>query len=294
MVSELAGNVSRSADGTSRSVEREVQRNPWIITIGRVGWVAKGVVYVLIGLLAFRIATDDGGRARGEGEASRSGAIAEISERAWGTTLLWIVAIGLILYALWRLLSALLPGDDDASAWAHRIGYLASAAIYGFLAWTAISFARHSGGSGGQTEDARIERMTRTVMENGWGRWLVGAVGVGLLCLAVYFAIKGLRQPFEDDLEPGGVGPVSESMIVLMGRIGWVARAIVVALIGFFLVRSAVVFEPDEAEGLDGALRRVAGSGWGTALVVLTGLGLIVYGAYCVLSAQRKRLSGPS
>jgi hypothetical protein len=250
------------------------------------------VVYAIVGLLAFRIATDDTGG--GGEEASQSGAVARISESSFGTGVLWVIAIGLILYALWRLLSALLPGDDDASAWAHRVAYLASAALYFFLAWTAISFARHGGASGGQSEDARIERLTRSVMENGFGRWLVGAVGVGLIGLAVYFLTKGLRQRFSDELEPGGVGPVPERWIVAMGRIGWVARAAVVALIAVFLIRAAIVFDPDEAQGLDGALRRVVDSGWGTVLVILTGLGLIVYGLYCVISAPRRRLSGPS
>jgi NADH:ubiquinone oxidoreductase subunit 5 (subunit L)/multisubunit Na+/H+ antiporter MnhA subunit len=222
--------------------------------------------------------------------------VAEIADSSAGTVLLWVIGIGLFLYAAWRLFTAVLPGDDGGEAAIKRVGYLASAIIYTFLAWTALSFAMagSSSGSGEQTEDARIERLTRSVMESSTGRWLVGLVGVLLFGLAAYFLVKGLRRNFEDELEPGGVGPVSRVWLERLGRIGWVARSVTVALIATFLVRAAVTYNAQEAEGLDGALRRTADTTLGMWLVVLTGAGLVVYGIYCVISAPRRKLSGPS
>jgi hypothetical protein len=205
---------------------------------------------------------------------------------------LWAVGIGLALYVVWRIVSVLLPAENSAKAWATRAGYAVSAIVYAALAWTAISFARRDAASGGQTEDSRVDKFTRDVMENSGGRWLVGLIGAVLIGVAAYFLHKGVTASFRDDLRGGGVGPFTEQQIVRLGQVGWCARAGMMALIGFFLVRAAVKFSPDEAEGLDGSLRRVADSGWGTVMVAAIGLGLLIYGVFCVISAPNQRLHG--
>ena len=179
----------------------------WVQKFGRLGWVAKGVVYVIVGVLAVPIAFS-GGKAD-EGEASQQGAIAEIADTSAGTFLLLVVAVGLGLYALWRLVTALLPGDNDAETLAHRAGYLISAAIYGLLAWTALSWvvsdAGTSGSSGQQSGDERfLESVSRTLLESTAGRWLLGIgalVGIGV---GVYFAIKAAKGSFMDELDLSG------------------------------------------------------------------------------------------
>jgi hypothetical protein len=112
-------------------------------------------------------------------------------------------------------------------------------------------------------------------------------VGVG-----IYFLIKGARASFRDELEPRGVGPVSHESIVTMGRVGWVGRGIVMGLIGWFLIRAAVEFRPAAAKGFDGSFREVTETAIGPFIVALAAVGLIVYGAFCVISAPRQRLKG--
>jgi hypothetical protein len=107
----------------------------------------------------------------------------------------------------------------------------------------------------------------------------------------VYQAVT--RKFEERDLEPGGVGPVSHEALVKLGIVGYLARAVIMALIGVFLLRAAIDYDAEQASGLDDALRRTAGSSWGAALVAITGIGLIVYGLYAALSAPRERLAGP-
>jgi Domain of Unknown Function (DUF1206) len=165
--------------------------------------------------------------------------------------------------------------------------------VYSALAWSAVSFARHSGAaSGAESEDAKVERLTRELMEKSGGRWLVGAIGVSLVCVGAYFVLKGLRATFRDELEPGGVGPFSHESIVTLGRVGWVGRGIMMALVGWFVTRAAVRFRPDEAQGIDGALRDATGSTIGAVLVAFTAVALVVYGLFCVISAPRERLTG--
>jgi hypothetical protein len=290
--------------GTDRA-ERFLAGHPSLVMLGRVGWVAKGVVYALVGLLALSIALNSEASGPGEqqsggsagSEASQSGAIARIAEASFGATILGVVGAGLLVYAVWRAITALLPADNGARAWATRIGYVISAVVYTALAWSALSFVSNRS-AGGQTsgdasdsEDARVERFTREVMSHVGGRWLVAVGGVVLIAIGLYFARKGTKTPFEDQLAGRGAGPLSHHHIVMLGRIGWVGRGLMTALIGTFLIRAALNYDPEEAEGLDGALRRTVDSGVGAVFVAVVAFGLIVYGVYCVASAPQRRLA---
>jgi len=284
-----------SGGEVSERVEEVAQKHPGLVTAARFGWVAKGVVYAMVGVLAVPIAIkglQNSAQNKGN-QASQLGAVTEISKSSIGSIALWIVAVGLALYVIWRLITVLLPAESSAKAWLTRGGYLISAMTYAFLAWTAISFAMDSRNAHGkQTEDARVEKFTRDVMKMSFGRWLIGAIGVIVVGLGVYFVIKGIRAKFRDELEPSGVGPVSHDAIVALGRFGWIGRGLVMGLVGWFLIRAAVEFRPSAAKGFDGSLRQVTDTAVGPFIVGLVALGLIVYGAFCMISAPRQRLKG--
>jgi Domain of Unknown Function (DUF1206) len=280
----------------SERVQDVAHRHPSLVTAARFGWIAKGVVYALVGVLAVPIAIQglQADRARDRGtQASQLGAVTEIGQNSVGTIALWIIAIGLALYVLWRLVSIMLPADNSAKAWVTRAGYLISALTYALLAWTAVSFALNARSANGKnTEDAKVERFTRDLMDMTAGRWLVGAIGVGVIGAGIYFLIKGVRASFRDELEPAGVGPVPHETIVTLGRVGWIGRGIVMGLVGWFLIRAAVEFRPSEAKGFDGSLREVTETAIGPFIVGVAAVGLIVYGLFCVISAPRQRLKG--
>jgi hypothetical protein len=293
---DRGGHGSGGDDVGVDRAERFAAEHPGIVRIARVGWIAKGVVYGLTGLLAFIIGVDAWGGASSEGseqggsEASQTGAVAKIAEQPFGTALLWVVAIGLIMYSLWRLGSVLLPADNDAKAWLTRLGYLVSAIVYAVLAWTAIAFARHSGSADAGGEDSRVESFTTDLMDNTAGRAAVFAIGAVLIVMAAVFLYKAVTAEFRKDLMPGSVGPVSERALIAIGRVGFLGRSAMMGLIGFFLARAAVRFDPDDAQGLDGSLRKVADSDVGVFLVIGTGVGLVMYGVFCVISAPKQKL----
>lgn len=277
----------------SRTVEQLANRHPGVVTVARLGWVAKGVVYGVLGLLAVSIALDRSSSERaGSGEASQSGAVAEVASTSLGEATLYALAVGLLLYAAWRLASLVFPAENSAKAWVTRGGYLVSAVVYLALAWSALSFARHRVGTGSESEDAKVERLVRDLMEMSLGRWLVGLLGLAVIAIGVYFCVKGVLATFRDELEPGSVGPLSKESIVVLGRFGWVGRGIVMGLVGWLLIRAAVRFKPDDAKGIDGALREVTGSTAGAMLVGFAAVALVLYGVFCIVSAPRQRLTG--
>lgn len=285
------------SSGTSDDVgveqaEEFAHQHPSIVKFGRIGWVAKGLVYGLTGLLALVLGIHAArGTSDSNDEASTTGAIARIAESSFGAALLIVVTAGLVVYALWRLFSVVLPAENDMMSWVTRGGYLVSALTYLVLAWTAITFVRHPG-KPADGEDSRVESFTRDLMGRRFGREAVVAIGVLLIVIAAVFVWKAVSASFTKQLLPGDVGPVSDRMIVILGRIGWVARAGMMALIGFFLARAAVRFDPEEAQGLDGSLRQATASTAGTILVIAVGVGLLVYGVFCAVSAPKRRLIG--
>ncbi len=282
----------------SEAAEEFARQHPGLVKFGRTGWVAKGVVYALTGFLALLIAFDRlPGAASTQGtpgeEASQSGAIARIAERTGGVPLLLVIVVGLVIYSCWRIVSALLPADSDASSWITRIGYLVSAVTYLVLAGLALSIAQNHGAAQNgteNTEDSKVESFTRDLLGHSYGRTVVFLLGVVLIGIAATFLWKGITASFRTQLAHRGVGPISFDAIVVMGRIGWIGRAAMMGLIGFFLCRAAWLFNADEAQGLDGSLRKAATSGPGTVLVVVVAVGLLVYGLFCIISAPRQLL----
>jgi Domain of Unknown Function (DUF1206) len=280
-------------DVGSQQAERFTREHPGLVKLCRLGWAAKGVVYVLIGFLALFIALDSrsggGGSSSSGNEASAGGAIAQIAESSGGALLLYVIAAGLVLFSIWRIISVMLPASNDMKSWLNRIGYLVSAATYLLLAWTAVSFARFPGG-GQESEDSKIETFTADLLARSYGRVLVFVIGAVLICIAAAFLWKAITASFTSQLAGGGVGPISHHTLVQMGRIGWLGRTAMMGVIGFFICRAAVNFNAEEAQGLDGSLRHATQSGIGTALVLVVAFGLFVYGLFCLISAPRRLL----
>ncbi len=270
--------------------------HPGAVKIGRAGWLAKGVVYCIAGILALSIAAKAGGwaestSATGNQEASPLGAIKTVAGSGGGTLLLWVLAIGMLLYAAWRVVSALLPGGTDAKAMAHRIGYIASAIMYTTFAFSAIMLARNSS----KTPDGnqKVTDISSTLMAHSFGRVLVGVLGVVVIAVGLYRMSKGFKMDVEDELDMSGASPGWRTWIERLGAIGEVGRGIGFSLVGFFLLRAALRYDPNEATGLDGALRRLVLESWGLIIVIIVGIGFAAYGVFCLATFHRRRLQAP-
>lgn len=263
--------------------------SPRLQAVGRLGWVAKAAVYFVFGLLAFRVATGTS-----DEEADPNGAVHQIARGGGGRAVLVLLAAGLLLYALWRLACAALPGQWGPTDLAKRAGYVLSGLVYALLAATTISIisAGSESAAGGEAADSKVQTLSADLMGQSWGRWAVGLAGVVVVAIAIGFAAYGLARKDEEQLDHGRMGPRVERLVHFLGPIGWLARALVTALVGILFVQAAVDYDPAQAQGFDGALRQAVSGGWAW-LVGATGAGLIVYGVYCLLTARYRVLRAP-
>jgi succinate dehydrogenase hydrophobic anchor subunit len=282
------------SDNPAERAERFVDRHQRTIEVfTRLGWIAKGVVYTLFGVTAIAIAQQSApSDSAPSDEASPQGALGKLMDAPAGRLMIGVMAVGLILYCLWRVFSVVLVDGSDLEAWGDRIGYSFSAVFYAVLGYTAAQSA-WSGVEPG--DSSTVESLSRSLLENTVGRWLLGIGGAITIAVGLYFAVrKGAMRGFADDVRgvsrDGAAGGVDRA-IWIGGIVGWIGRGVVTVLVGWFVLRSAITFDPDEARGFDRALREAATSTVGTVLVWITGIGLIAYGAFCLLSHRRRTLT---
>lgn len=259
---------------------------PWSERLARLGLAARGILYVVLGILALRIAL--GKREK----ANQQGALQEVVSQPFGKVLIWVVAVGLVGYALWRLTTAALgtradPTADKASA---RVKALPEGIGYGAVAFAAVKIAA-SGGSSGAQGGKGAKGFTAQVL--GWpaGQWLVGAAGAVVVAAGLYFAVDGWRADFTKELSLGKVGPTMRKIAVQLGRIGRIARGAAFTLIGGLLIAAAVTYDAAKAKGLDGALKTLAGEPYGRWLLGAIALGFVAYGLYGLLESRLRRVS---
>jgi hypothetical protein len=292
----LTSSIHHQPSSASNPIGHLALEHPGLVRLGRAGWCAKGVVYLLAGFLALGVAAKASGwtdtaSSTGNQEASPTGAIKTVAGSPGGTALLWLLAVGMVLYAAWRFVTAFLPGGTDAKAMLRRIGYVASGVIYTALAVSAIALARHAAHT--QDGNKKVTDISASIMEHSGGRWLIGAIGVIVIGAGLYRVVKGLTVDVNDELDLSGM---SQSRILWtrrLGAVGEFGRGIGIALVGFFMLRAAITYNPNEATGLDGALRRLATETWGVVVVIVIGVGFAAYGAFCLATFTHRRLQAP-
>jgi hypothetical protein len=276
-------------------VGRLASDHPGIVKFGRAGWFAKGVIYAVAGVLALVIAAKASGwssaATASNNEASPTGALTTIARMSGGALLMWILAGGMLIYAAWRVVSALLPGGNDAKASVMRIGYLVSAVIYITFAITAISLARS--GRANPNGNAKVTSLSDRVMANSGGRVLIGVVGAITIAAGLYRLVKGARGDVTDELDLSALSPQRRRWTERLGAVGEIGRGIGIGLIGFFLLRAAITYDAAQATGLDGALRRLATESWGVVVVVVIGVGFAAYGLFCLVTFTHRELQAP-
>jgi hypothetical protein len=261
---------------------RQAANSEWLDRAARLGFLAKGLVYALIGVLAFQVAMGDQQR------TDQKGALQAIAAKPGGSVVLWLMVLGFLAYAGWRFSEAAFgrrDETDEKKRTAKRLGSAFNGAIY--LSFAVLAFrtvtSSSSSGSGGTDITAKVL---------GWpgGQAIVVIAGLVIMVVAVVMAYRGLKTDFEKHLNTAGMSRTMFSAVRRLGQVGYIARGAVFLLIGGLVVKAALDHQPGKAQGFDVALRSLAGAPFGQVLLIAAALGLICFGAYCAAEARYRRL----
>ncbi|TLS37938.1 DUF1206 domain-containing protein [Pseudalkalibacillus caeni] len=272
-------------EAKDKAKEAHDKAKPWVKKFARFGYAAKGVVYILIGILSLMAALGVGGKTTGS-----KGAFASVASKPFGEVLLWIVGIGLVGYVIWRIYQVIAdPGHKEVNmkSIVIRIGYAISAGIYGFLAYKAIMIAIHaaSGSSGSK------KTVTAKMMAQPFGQWVIGLVGAGILIFGLYEFYKAFKEKFKEKLKKGEMSQAEVKWATIAGKVGLSARGVTFVIIGFFLIQTAYTADPNKTKGLDGALSKIAEQPFGQWMLGIVAAGLLFYGIFMVFKAKYRRIN---
>jgi hypothetical protein len=250
--------------------------------LSRAGFVARGLVYAIIGVLALKLAFGHGGKL-----TNQQGALKTVAHQPFGTVLLTLVAIGLGGYAIWRFVRAAVGhGREGSDTGFERLAALASGIAYAALCFVAIEIlvSGHSSTSGGP------KRATAGIF--GWpgGVWIVGIAGIVMIGVALYQGYRGVTKKFLDDSKVEEMKPEVKTWICRLGVVGHLARMVVFGLVGIFLIKAAVDYNPRQAVGLDGALAKLTHYSYGPLLLGIVAAGLIAFALYSLSDARYRRI----
>jgi hypothetical protein len=273
----------RVHDAVTRA--REVTDHPVLTHLARVGLVAYGVLHVLIGWLAYRIAWSATPRTE---DADQTGALQTVAGSPGGRVLLWVIGLGMLALALWQAgevlrwwTGLLRPGHRRRVAVVcAKCG--AKAVVYAVLGVTALFFA-----VGAEYDAAvRFRDLTDDALHVPGGAVLVVAVGVGVVAVGLYTLVRGVTGGFMRDVDLDAAPDRVEPFIQRIGSVGYVAKGIAFAVSGGLLVYAAATSDVSTATGLDGAMNAIGAVPTGQWLLTAVAVGFAAFGVYALARAR--------
>ncbi|MFF5426342.1 MULTISPECIES: DUF1206 domain-containing protein [unclassified Streptomyces] len=271
------GQARRAADSTAMAVA------------ARAGFTARGLIYVLVGLIALQIAFGTGGSSGRQ--ADRGGALSELAGRPFGAALLWGVGVAFAGMAVWRLSEALFGGaGEDGTKASKRAAAAARFVFYAFVSVTVLAYAVGNTGSGSGSSDQRTDDVTARVLMWPGGQWIVGAAGVAVVGAGLWISVRALMRKFRKHLRTEAMSPRARKITDFLGMVGGAARGVVFAAAGVFALVAAVQHQPGKAKGLDDTLRSFADTPAGPWLLTLIALGLVAFGAFSWCNARWRKV----
>ncbi len=277
-----AGNLKQEG----KLVVQSAATSPLAEKLVRLGYMVRGLVWGLIGLLAFQAATGSGGKL-----TDQQGAIAAVGSTPGGRVFLYVILLGLIGYSLWGLIRAVfnpLHAGHDAKGIAQRLGYLVSGISYGLLAvatYGLITAKAPAATNGAQT--AQAQQTTASILTQPGGPWIVALAAVIIIGVGLFQIYTAFRYRFNPQFQLALHTVNARKWLERLGRFGTAARGVVFTLVGVFLLQAATQRNPSRAQGIDGVLTALLHQPFGPWLLAIVAAGLIAFGIY---SAMIKRV----
>ncbi|HEY0815962.1 MAG TPA: DUF1206 domain-containing protein [Pseudonocardia sp.] len=271
-----------SSPANAANSAREAADSRPVVLAVRIGLLCYGVTHLLIAWIALQIAFGGDNQ-----QASQKGAFQEIGGNTFGRVILWVIVVGFVAVALWRLTLAIWGfsyESDEKTRLRKRAAMAGKVVVFVGLAVLAVTTAVGGGGGGGGSQKA-----TAGVLGIPGGQWIVGAVGLGFIVAGGSKIYGGWKKNFVSDMSLPA-DQKERRVVERTGQVGFIAKGISIALIGVLVVVAAVQFDPAKASGLDAALRGLAQQPFGPWLLALVALGLATYGVFCAFDARYHRV----
>ena len=247
---------------------------PSLEMLTRIGFAARGIMYVIIGYLALRFGRSE----------DPSGALDYLAEGS-GKILLAAMALGFLAYGVWRLSEALVDTEghgNDAKGIAARLGGGASGLIHLGLAFLAARLAFRQAGGGGE---GGAQEGAATALSLPGGTILVTAAGAILIAAGLWQFVSAARADFLRHLDGRAA---RQAWVAWLGRAGYAARGTIFVIIGWFLLKAGLSSDSGQAGGMEEALSSLSGT-----LLALVALGLVLFGLFSFVEARYRRINDP-
>lgn len=289
------GSAGGSGDNPLIRAARAVADATWGEGGARTGLAARGVVFVILGYLVMRIASGGLGGSSTSKPASGPGVAEAIAAHPAGRIALAVLAVGLILFAMFSLLDAVLHHNDedsDAKRWGYRALSSWTCVVYagfGVYCFTVVFGAQSSGKSASQSDQQQSQWSARVLGWPGGAVWL-GLLGAVLGVVAVVMAVQAVRFSFRDRLDEQKMSPRARRATLTLGEVGYLGRAALFALVGWFVLSAAVDDDPQQGQGVDGSVRKLAQSSAGPYVLGVLAVMLALFGLYMFAEARYRKV----
>jgi hypothetical protein len=266
----------------SRHDAQRVGRSEPVRKGARAGIAANGVLHLLIAWLALQVAIGGGG------QADQSGALTTIASQPFGRVFLWVLFVGFVCVVIWRLTSAAFGFgyvDDDRKKLVKRLTSAGQGIVYAGLAVATAKAA-----VSGRSEGGGGSKATAGLLGLPGGQIIVAVVGVGVVIGGGVMVWNGWKKKFTEDQDLSGADRHARTLDERSGQIGFIAKGVAFGVLGVLVVSAAVKFDPQEANGLDSALKTLAAQPFGVVLLIAVAIGIAAYGVFCFFDARYHRV----
>ena len=285
--SKIQGSTDNLKKGVKK-VTNDATTSLFLEGLVRLGYVVRGLVYGVIGLLALQVVVGGGGKL-----TDTQGAIGALSKTPLGNILLYVILAGLLGYGLWGLVRAVVDPQrkgKDTKGIAQRVGFAVSGISYLALALATFNLIRGTSVAQNSAQTDQIQQTAGSILSKPWGIWVVGFVALIIIGIGLLQIYQGVRRDFDQQFKPYALNSNQQKWISRLGRFGAAARGLVFTLIGVFLFLAAYHKDPSLAKGSDGVLASILHQPFGPWLLGIVALGLIAFGIYSALSGFWLRL----
>jgi hypothetical protein len=273
------GGVGDVVDDAKQAAERAASSRQagWA---ARAGLTARGVVYLLLGVLALLVARGD------NAAVDQKGALKAILSQPFGGILVALLALGFLCYALWRLSEAVLGAEGTGGKAGPRVQSAARALAYLLLTYTAVSLLLGSR----QSQSSQQRGIVASLLEHQAGMWVVVLAGAGFAAVGLFQIYEGISLRFMRWFRAGALDERSRTVVRHLGRVGTIARGAVFTVAGTLIAVAGWKHDPSQAGGFDAAIKALRDQPYGGWLLLTAGLGLLAFGVFGLAEARYRRV----